>query len=108
LAEVRTVTAQHADYLKKHILEADNEILDTLIAHIRPQIMGKVFPKKEVRLGRSRFISKLIKDEADIKNKVRNDLERLFQLDRPISAEQAIDFYLLDQVFNQQNQEDSL
>lgn len=108
LPGVQGLTAQRADYLKKNLLDADQQIMDALVAHITPQIVGQMFPKKEVRFGRIRFASKLISNEEDVNTKVRADLERLFHLDRPISAEQAVDFYLLDHVLNQQEQEISL
>ena len=98
LGKVSHVTASLARYLEENLDEVDNKMLDQLVEHIMPLVKGGQFPRQDMQIHKTRFKAKACPSEKEARTKIRNDLERLFHLDRPISAEQAYQFYLVDEI----------
>jgi EAL domain-containing protein (putative c-di-GMP-specific phosphodiesterase class I) len=96
LGEVHHLTASKAKYLQESLQKVDDKMLEQLVKHLVPQVRGQCFPRQDSQVNRTRFKAKLCKTETEAKQKIRSDLERLFNLDRPIHAEQAYAFYLVD------------
>lgn len=98
LGEVHHLTANKAKYLQESLQEVDSKMLNQLIDHLTPLVVGNKFPQVDKQIQKTRFSAKLCRTEKEAKTKIRSDLERLFNLDRPIQAEDALAFYLVDEV----------
>lgn len=97
LSQVNALTAERASFLKESLDKVDGQILNLVSEHVLSAVDGS-FPRETLQVGKTRFNAKTCKDKRELLTKIKNDLERLFNLDEPITAQQACQFYLVDEI----------
>lgn len=100
LQNVQTLTADKSSFLKQNLEDADNEMLNLMAKHILTAVKGN-FPRESLQVGKTRFNAKSINNPKELLQKIKRDLDRLFRLDEPITADDAYQFYLIDEVMKQ-------